>query len=188
MHRSIYISKNNGINIVCLLVKLYFGQVLPLLIRRPVPHPTPTTEQTVWHQSRWPPGPSIVRKRFLFINGVTIIFGKQAKFCSGSRQPERKGKNGSQSLKGEHRQLYIKVRLCVLWSFATYVKERSMEPFAALQGAVQIQINWCHLRRVFFFSGRGGEEAFFFHDYKFEKVWGLKKKWKIVSGCWKKWI
>lgn len=33
MHRSIYINKNNGINIVCLPGAFVFSQILPLLIR-----------------------------------------------------------------------------------------------------------------------------------------------------------
>lgn len=133
MHRSIYISKNNGINIVCLLVKLYFGQILPLLIRRLVGSPPRRRHRansltSVALATR----PPIVRKRFLFINGVTIICeGRQSSAQDLASQKENE-EYGSQSLKGEHRQLYIKVRLCVLWSFATYAKESSMEPFAAL--------------------------------------------------------
>lgn len=142
MHRSIYISKNNGINIVCLLVKLYFGQVLPLLISKQfdisrVGHPAVHCSQTV----------SVHKRRYNYL-------GRQTKFCSGSGQPERKGKNRSQSLKGKHRQFYIKVHLCVLWSFATYVKGSSMEGAGSCANSDKLM----SLEATFFWGG-GGEGA-----------------------------
>lgn len=65
---------------------------------------------------------------------------------------EGKKKTAANLFKGNC-QLYIKVLRCVLCSFATYARERSrkcsVETFAPLQRAVQIQINWCHWRPFF---------------------------------------
>lgn len=115
MHRSIYINKNNGINIVCLPGAFVFSQILPLLIR-----PVAGTKLHV-HAA-------VVHKRFLVHkqppNFFFFFFPSEGEQKLQRLNSQRRKKNGSQSLKGERCQLYIKVHLCVLCGFATYARER----------------------------------------------------------------
>lgn len=94
MHRSIYINKNNGINIACLLGAFVFTQILPLLI-----WPLAGTKLHV-HAA-------VVHKRFLVHKQpqrsffLQIFFSRKAsKSCRISTAGERKNKTWANLWKG----------------------------------------------------------------------------------------
>lgn len=89
--------------------------------------------------------PFLVHKQLCGFSVIVVVSLKVRKSCTRISAAREEGKKGANLFKGNC-QLYIKVLHCVLCSFATYAREIgrrkcSVEAFAALQGAVQIQIN-----------------------------------------------